>query len=154
MALVYRSMDRLEDAEHGIRKALELSPLHVGARMMLAITLSEQGRDEEALVEAKAETAEWARLTALAFVHFRLGHQSDSDQALAELEAKHSINAPYQVAAVYAIRGDVEAAFHWLERATTEKDAGVVQARAERVFRPMHGDPRWSALMKTLGFES
>ena len=153
ISLVYRSLDRLQEAEQAIRKGLELSPFHVGARMVLAIVLSERGRNEEALREAKAETAEWARLTALALVYFRMGRRDDADQALAELEAKHAVDAPYQISAVHADRGDVDTAFRWLERATAEKDAGVAQALAERVFRPMHGDPRWSALMKKLGFE-
>jgi serine/threonine protein kinase/tetratricopeptide (TPR) repeat protein len=153
IALVYRSLDRLHEAELAMRKGLELSPLHVGARMVLAIILSEQGRNEEALTEAKAETAEWARLTALAMVHFRLGRRDDADQTLAELEAKHAVDAPYQISAMHALRGDVDTAFRWLERAITEKDAGVAQAKAERVYRPLHGDPRWSAVMKKLGFE-
>jgi len=153
ISLVYRSLDRHQEAEQAIRKGLELSPFHVGARMVLAIVLAERGRNEEALTEAKAETAEWARLTALAMVYFRLGRREEADQALAELEAKHAVDAPYQISAVHAERGDVDTAFRWLERATTEKDAGVAQANAERVFRPMHGDPRWSALMKKLGFE-
>ncbi len=154
MALVFRSMDRLKEAEQAMRKSLELSPLHVGARMVLALVLSEQGRNEEGLAEAKAETAEWARLTALAIIHFHMGHRDESDQALAELEAKHSIDAPYQIAAVHISRGDVEGAFAWLERAIAEKDAGAAQIKAERVFRGMHGDPRWSVLMRKLGFES
>jgi len=153
ISLVYRSLDRHQEAEQAIRKGLELSPFHVGARMVLAIVLSERGRNEEALTEAKAETAEWARLTALSIVYFRLGRRDEADQALAELEAKHAVDAPYQISAVHAERGDVDGAFRWLERATTEKDAGVAQANAERVFRPLHHDPRWSALMKKLGFE-
>ena len=154
MALTYRSMDRLKDAEVAQRKSIELSPMHVGTRQVLAIILSEEGRNEEALLEAKAETAEWARLTALAFVHFNAGRRTESDQALAELEAKHSIDSPYQVAAVHASRGDVDAAFRWLDRAIAEKDAGTAQTRCERVFRRMHADPRWIPLMKKLGFEA
>jgi len=154
MALVYRSMDRFKEAEMAIRKGIELSPLHVGARLVLAIVLSEQGRNEEALAEAKPETAEWARLTALAFVYVRLGNRAESDRALGELEAKHSIDSPYQIAAVHASRGDVDAAFSWLDRAVAEKDAGAAQTRCERMFRSMHSDPRWIPLMRKLGFEA
>ncbi len=130
-ARVYRSMDRLKEAEQAIRKGIELSPLHVGARLMLAIVLSEQGRNEEALAEAKAETAEWARLTALGVAHFLAGRRTESDQALAELEAKQLIDAPYQIAAVHATRGELEAAFPWLERGIEEKDAGMAQLRGD-----------------------
>jgi len=154
MALNYRSMDRLKEAEQAMRKALELSPMHVGARLVLAIVLTEQGRMEEALAEAKAEPAEWARLTALSDVYFHLGQRAESDRALAELEAKHSVDSPYQIAAVHASRGDLEAAFGWLERAVAEKDAGASQMRCERIFRKMQADPRWIPLMRKVGFES
>jgi tetratricopeptide (TPR) repeat protein len=153
VALLYRSMDRLEDAEQAIRKAIELSPLHVGQRLLLSITLYEQGRRNEALVEANAEPAPYARLTALAMTQFGLGHKAEADQTLAALEAKHSVDSPYQIAAVHAVRGDLDSAFRWLERAIAEKDTGMAQMRVERVFRPMHGDPRWNALLGKMGFE-
>ncbi len=154
MALLYRSMDRLKDAEQAMRKGLELSPLHVGARLVLAIVLSEQGWHEEALVVAKGEPAEWARLTALAYVHFCLGQRTESDQALAALEEKHSVDSPYQVAAVHAIRDELDASLDWLERGITVKDAGMSQMRVERVFRRLHGNPRWNALMNKMGFDA
>ena len=154
IALVYRALDRYEDAEQAMRKALELSPNHVGARLVLTIILNEMGRNEEALAAAKAEPAEWARLTALAAAHFALGQRSESDRALAELEAKHAVDSPYQIAAVHAIRGDVESTFRWLDRAVAEKDSGVANVKCERAFHPMHGDPRWIALMRKIGFES
>jgi serine/threonine protein kinase/tetratricopeptide (TPR) repeat protein len=154
MALLYRSMDRLEDAEQAIRKSIEMSRSHVSSQLWLAVVLSEQGRNEEALVEAKAETAEWASLTALAIVHFKAGRRTESDQALAELEAKHFTRAPYQIATVRASRGEVDAAFSWLDRGIAEKDSGVVQSRCERIFRGIHQDPRWIPLMRKLGLES
>jgi tetratricopeptide (TPR) repeat protein len=154
MALLYRSMDRLEDAEQAIRKSIEMSRSHVSSQLWLAVVLSEQGRNEEALVEAKAETAEWASLTALAIVHFKAGRRTESDQALAELEAEHFTRAPYQIATVRASRGEVDAAFSWLDRGIAEKDSGVVQSRCERIFRGIHQDPRWIPLMRKLGLES
>jgi hypothetical protein len=113
-----------------------------------------RGGDQEALAEAKAETEEWGRLTALAITHFNAGHRTEPNQALAELEAKYFIKAPYQIATVRASRGEVDAAFIWLERGIVERDSSVSQSRCERIFRGLHGDPRWIPLMRKLGFES
>jgi hypothetical protein len=39
----------------------------------------------------------------------------------------------------------------WLERAYKERDTGMASVGSERVFRRLHGDPRWSPLMKKMG---
>ena len=151
LAMLYRSMDRLADAEQAYRKSLELSPQRIASRFVLAIVLADQGRDAEALAEAKREPAEWARLTALAYVHSKGGRKLEADAALAELEAKHATDSAYQVAAVHCTRGEVDLAFAWLERAVADHDAGAAQMKSEPVFRPLHGNPRWDALLEKIG---
>jgi len=153
MGLLYRSMGRLADAEQAYRKAIELSPQRIAGHHVLAIILADLGRDAEALSEAKLEPAEWARLTALTYVHFLGRRQLESDQALEQLEARHGYDSAYQIAAMHAARGNTDGALTWLERAVSEKDAGAAQLRVEPVFRPLHGSPRWNQLLKTMGFE-
>jgi len=150
---LYRSMERLPDAEAMFRKCLELSPQRISAHLVLAIILADQGRHAEALAEGLQEPAEWARLTGLAFAHFKAGRVEESDAALRELEAKHAVDSAYQIAAVYTLRGDLDGGFAWMDRAIAERDAGAAQVRSESGFRPLHGDPRWGGLMKKLGFE-
>ena len=151
LGVVYRNMNRLSEAEHFLRKGLDLNPLRVGGRLFLAIVLAEQGSLADALAEASQEPAEWARLTALSFVHRAAGRQAESDAALRELEAKHAADSAYQIAALHAQRGDAEAVFHWLERAIAERDAGVAQVGVEPLFRPYQHDPRWSGILKRVG---
>src|SRR5205085_9987776 len=100
-----------DDAERMLRKAIELAPQQIRFRHMLAFVLSELGRDAEAVAVAEAEPAEWARLTALAFVHERGGRRAESERALRELEAKHAVDSGFQIAAMHALYGDVDAAF-------------------------------------------
>ncbi|HET9952033.1 MAG TPA: protein kinase [Candidatus Eisenbacteria bacterium] len=151
---LYRSMDRLPDAETMYRKCLELSPQRISAHLVLAIILADQGRHAEALAEALQEPAEWARLTALAGAHFKAMRMEESAAALRELEAKHAVDSAYQIAAIHTMRGDLDRGFAWLDRAIAERDAGTAQTRSESLFRPLHGDPRWGALMQKLGFEA
>ncbi len=151
LGLVYRSMDRLADAEKALRKSIELSPQRVASHLNLAVVLADQGRDPDALAACRMEPAEWARLTALAYVHHKAGRKQEADTALAELEASHAIDSAYQIAAVHSARGEVDAGFAWLDRAVAERDAGAAQMKSEPTFRSLHGDPRWGALLVKIG---
>ncbi|HET9251617.1 MAG TPA: protein kinase [Candidatus Eisenbacteria bacterium] len=149
---LYRVMERHAEAEASLRKALELAPSRVGSRMVLAFILANDGRYDEALAEANLEPAEWAKLTALAYLHHRAGRQAESRDAFRKLEERYAVEAAYQIGAIYAAYGDVDSSLNWLERARQQRDAGLWQIRYEPVFRPLHGDPRWGALLKQIGF--
>lgn len=73
--------------------------------------------------------------------------------ALQELIEKYSEDSAYQIAEVYAVRGEVDRAFDWLERAYAQRDGGLTWMKASRQLRFLHGDPRWSAFLKTMGLE-
>ena len=145
--------DRLEEAEQAYRKALELTPQRIATPAMLAMTVLAQGRGDEALGLALSEPEEAMRLWALAIVHTSLGHGAESDAALRELIAKYAGDSAYQVAQVHAARGATDAAFEWLERAYAQRDGGVVDMKISPRFRSLRGDPRWTALMKKIGFD-
>ncbi|MGE5177210.1 MAG: protein kinase domain-containing protein [Hyphomicrobiales bacterium] len=153
LGLLYRSMDRLEDAERAFRKSLELSPNRIASYSGLALVLAAMGRDAEAVAAGNAEPAEWARFTCLALAHHAGGRRAQSDEALRRLEEGHAVDAPFQIAAIHAARGESDAAFAWLERALAERDAGVPQVKCEPTFRSLHGDPRWPALLAKIGLE-
>ena len=71
------------------------------------------------------EPEEAFRLWALAIIHHAAGRRAESDAALQELIAKYQTDAAYQVAEVYAARGEADLAFEWLERAYAQRDPGL-----------------------------
>jgi tetratricopeptide (TPR) repeat protein len=144
-------MGRLAEAEAAYRKSLELSPQRITSHLMLTLIFADQGRHEEALAEANAEPAEWARLTALAYAHHLAGRRSEADQSLRELETEHAVDSAYQIAALHAFRHETDAAFLWLDRGVAQRDAGMSQACSEPGFRYLHGDPRWAEFMRKVG---
>ena len=83
-------------------------------------------------------------------VHAR-GQPEQSAAALQELVEQRSEDAAYQIAGVYAYRGDVDLAFAWLERAYAQHDAGVGQVMWDPLLRNLHRDPRWQTFLKKLG---
>jgi len=152
LASLYRVTGRFEESIATMRKAIALSPDRVASHHMLGLALALSGRPDEALEETMRERAEWARLTGLASIFWKVGRHAESDAALAELIAKHAQDSAFQIAAVYVWREDKDAAFEWLDRAIQNRDAGAVAAPTEVAFRILHSDARWKGLLERLGF--
>jgi serine/threonine-protein kinase len=77
-------------------------------------------------------------------------NEVQSQQALAELIAKHAADMAYQVGNVYAWRGEKDKAFEWLERAYQQHDSGLNGVAYDPLFAGLHNDPRWNALLQRL----
>jgi TolB-like protein/Tfp pilus assembly protein PilF len=148
---LYRS-GRLTEAEAAYRKALELAPQRNMTHAHLALDLLAQGRGEEALAEALKEPEDWERLRSRAIIDHAAGRHVESEAALQELIAKHQLDYACQVAQVYAVRGEPDLAFAWLERAYVQRDPGLSQLKAHPLFRDLHADPRWGAFLRKMGF--
>jgi serine/threonine protein kinase/tetratricopeptide (TPR) repeat protein len=153
VARIHLSAGRLADAEAELRAHLARSTTTSRERAALALVLLARGRSEEALAEAKAESAEWAKLWAVSMVDWSLGKRGESDEALAQLEEKYGDSSAFQVAQVRAFRGELDAAFEWLERAYESHDAGVALTRVSPFLTSLHDDPRWPVFMRKLGLE-
>ncbi len=144
----------LREAEAEIRQALALAPTAIWVRMIGAQILVAQGRAEEALALAQQEPARMHRLEGIALAEFSLGRVTASNAALGALEAEFADQCPFQIAEVYAQRGDADAAFRWLEHAWKVKEAGVSLIRTAYTLRNLHADPRWPALLQTFGLSN
>ena len=151
LALSYRAANRLAEGEAAFRKALELAPNRTVLRSQLALLLLEQGRHDEALKQARMESHEALRLLALAIIHYAAGQRDESDRALRRLIDGFSEGAAFQIAEVYAGRGEIDLAFDWLERAYERHDTGLAALLGEPQFRSLHGDPRWEAFLLKMG---
>jgi tetratricopeptide (TPR) repeat protein len=145
--------DRLAEAEEAIRKSLDLAPQRVAAHSALAAVLVAEGRHDAALSEALIEPDEAYRLWGLAILHHAAGRHAASDEALRAMIDSHAGTMAYQIADVCAARGEVDPAFEWLERAYAQRDGGLAAVRISPRSRSLHGDPRWAAFLKKMGFE-
>jgi hypothetical protein len=82
-----------------------------------------------------------------------LRHGAESGVALRQLVDKHADLWAFQIADVHAARGEVDAAFEWLERAYATRDVGLAHVRTSPRLRPLHGTPQWGAFLKKMRFE-
>jgi TolB-like protein/cytochrome c-type biogenesis protein CcmH/NrfG len=103
-----------------------------------------------ALEVARRSDLAWVRLTGVAMAQHSLGRAAESQAALDELISGHHQEAAYQVAEVYAWRGERERALAWLDRAYVQRDTGLGHLTYDPTLRLLRGDPRFRALLKKL----
>jgi len=75
----------------------------------------------------------------------------ESDAALNELIKNESELAAFQIAEIYAYRGDKDKAFEWLTRARAQRDPGLGNLRKDPLLENLYGDPRWNTFLHTMG---
>jgi TolB-like protein/Tfp pilus assembly protein PilF len=143
---------RLAESERACRKALELGPNRMKIHFRLCDLHLLQGRANDALQEAEREVEDPFRLLGIALAERALGHAAASDAALDELIRKHGDAAAYQIAELYAMRGDPDHAFRWLERAYRQRDAGLTSMQVDHLLGHLRDDPRWRRLLEKMGF--
>jgi TolB-like protein/class 3 adenylate cyclase/Tfp pilus assembly protein PilF len=146
--------ERLDDAAASFQLALDLAPNAGLNHGFLAITWLLQGRGEEALAIAQAESHGVFRNLAFAMIHHALGHPAESEAALQAVIDEFAWTAAYQVAEAYAYRNEVDKGFEWLERAYAQRDPGAAYTASDVLLRPLHGDPRWQPFLQRMGLET
>jgi eukaryotic-like serine/threonine-protein kinase len=153
LGLVSHAAGDLSKSENALRRALELSPQRFVSSALLALVLLDQGKVEEALEQAQREPYEMWRLWAQAIIYHSAARDAESDEVLQMLIEEHSEGNAYQIAEVYAMCGNTDTAFEWLERAFDERDSGLTHAKANPRFRTLQKDARWEHLLKRIGFD-
>jgi len=148
---LYRA-HRLEEAADSLQMALLLMPGRVQTQFYLGRALLAQGDAPAALVAMEQETSDFYRLTGIAAVQHTLGDAVASDAALNEMIETWGAVGAYQVAEVYAFRGEVDHAFDWLEIAYDNRDAGMSNLLVDPLVANLHDDPRWEPLLDKMGF--
>ncbi|MGC2030121.1 MAG: tetratricopeptide repeat protein [Steroidobacteraceae bacterium] len=138
------------EAEAAFNRALEIAPHYAFVHFDLAEALLFKGEKEEALQQSDLEPVEMALWGGRAAIYHALGRKADSDAALNRLTALASADRPFAVACAHAYRGESDAAFLWLERAFTQRDALLWLVKGEPLLRPIHSDPRYKAFLKKM----
>jgi len=76
--------------------------------------------------------------------------KTEADEAMARLLTENEEWA-FQFAIASTVRGEIDEAFRWLERAYELRDSGIVMVKVSRSFRKLHGDPRWPRFLEKVG---
>ena len=142
---------RFAEARAEFPRVVELNPAAPWAHAGLGLSYLLENKFEEAANAAQPDAADWARLLIVSCARWGQKRATQSDAALAELTANLGEVAAYQIAEVYAYRGDKDRAFEWLERARRQRDPGLASLRKDPLMVNLREDPRWNAFLHTMG---
>jgi serine/threonine-protein kinase len=142
---------KLDEADATARKAAELQPNSASSRRWQVLVAIKRGDTETALREAQLEPDPSYRRFELAVAQYARGDQKAADAALADLLA-HNQGLDYQVAQVYAVRGEKEKAFEWLQIAFDHRDTGMLALLVDPLLNSLRDDPRYKTLIAKMNF--
>jgi serine/threonine-protein kinase len=142
---------KLDEADAVARKAAELQPAGASSHRWQVLIAAQRGDGETALREAQLEPDEGYRLFELAVAQYAVGDRQAADAALTDLIAKAREGFAYQIAEVYAVRGEKEKAFDWLQIAFDDRDAGMLSLLVDPLLRSLRDDARYKNLVVKVG---
>jgi tetratricopeptide (TPR) repeat protein len=146
-----RMAGRLDAASATYHTVLSLAPGRGGAHYSLGVVVLLKGDAQGALAEIEQETSEIWKMFGLPMAYHALGRKADSDAALAALIAKWEKDSPYNIAYLYAYRGEADKAFEWLDKTVEYSDPGISEIVTENLFDKIHADPRWLGFLRKVG---
>jgi len=142
---------KLDEADAAARKAAELQPASASSRRWQTLIAAQRGDGEAALREALLEPDEGYRRFELALAQYVRGDRAAADAALADLIANGRDNLAYQIAEVYAVRGEKDKAFEWLQISFDNHDTGTLTLLVDPLLRGLRDDPRYKTFLAKLG---
>jgi TolB-like protein/Tfp pilus assembly protein PilF len=142
---------KLDEADAIGRKSEELQPAAASSHRWQALVAVQRRDGEAALREAQQEPDEGYRRFELALAQYVRGDRKAADAALADLIANGRDQLAYQIAEVYAVRGEKDKAFEWLQISFDNHDTGTLTLLVDPLLRGLRDDPRYKNLLARLG---
>jgi len=118
--------------------------------LLLGTTYLSEKNPTAALAVFERSSSDMFRRFGLALAAHDLGRSDESQRALDSLIDRDADSAAFQIALVYAWRGEKDQAFQWLERAYRQHDGGLSVLKLAPILRSLRGDPRYTALLKKM----
>ena len=152
---VYFNARRYDEAEAQARKTLEMDSRFTVAHYYLGEVFQFKGKLNDAIAEYQKAfdlNNDPFSLAMLGQAYARKGQMDEARKVLARLteEAKSRYVSPYALAVVLTALGDKAHALDELERGYDEGGFYISLITVNPLFDPLHGDPRFEALVQKI----
>ena len=137
-------------ARQALDRALQLAPESEPAHFHRAVLSLIDGNAEVALLDFGKSGTLYSS-AGIAMAEHTLGHPDKSNAALQMEIADYAKGGAYQIAQVYAWRGEADKAFEWLDRGFDQSDGGLTFMRIDPLMGPLRSDARFRALLDKMG---
>jgi TolB-like protein/Tfp pilus assembly protein PilF len=152
LAMFLSGLNRLDEAEQAIRRAIELQPGATQYYVWLTHIQIQHGNAQAALAAAQQSDPD-ERPTEVTLAQQIGTDRNAADAALRTFIAKygkHSDSA-FDLAQIYALRNDANATFEWLDRAWSNRDPAITYTLFDPLLLRYKGDPRFAAFCRKVG---
>jgi serine/threonine protein kinase/tetratricopeptide (TPR) repeat protein len=149
---------RFDQAIDQCHKTIELDPTVAVAYSVLGQSYSAKSQDRQGLPSAqKYLELSHSSAMAVALLGYAQARSGDRNQALHALElltasSKQTYTPAFAFAWIYTGLGDKDRAFEWLEKARQERFTRLAYLRQEALWQPLRDDPRYTNLLRQIGF--
>jgi len=151
LARILLAEGKLDEADAAARKSAELQPAAAGSHRWQVVVAVQRGDGETALREAQLEPDEGYRRFELALAQCVRADREAADAALADLIANFRNQLAYQIAEIYAVRGETDKAFEWLQISLDNHDTGLLSLLIDPLIRSLRGDRRYKSMLEKIG---
>jgi TolB-like protein/Flp pilus assembly protein TadD len=147
---------QLAQARPLYEKALAIAPNSIRARFNLGELELLENHPEQALATSRQNENEDFRLVGQAEAEYSLGHLDVSRRILEQLVAEagkadaYNKADAFNIARVYAWRGEKDQALEWLERSYVQREPGLTWVEIDPRFRGLRDDARFRALLRKM----
>jgi TolB-like protein/Tfp pilus assembly protein PilF len=140
---------RYSDAIDAARNTLAIAPQNNRARVLMAWSLLQLDRADEATRELqKAPPTDYRRLVTEGIIAARAGRKQDALHAIDRLRTEFGDTANYQFAQVYSQLGMADEAAAALKVSWETRDTGLASMQVDPFMDPMRNDPRFLDIRK------
>ncbi|HSR40586.1 MAG TPA: hypothetical protein VLL48_00400, partial [Longimicrobiales bacterium] len=156
--LLYFSRQLDEAVEEAHRSIdLDAGPNSFRPRLVLGQCQLLRERPEPALRDFEEAYRTSGVVSAKSFVaraHAAAGRTSEARRILDELEAGDDYVRSEFMAAAWASLGELDHAFRALERAYSDRSAGLIYLHVDPSYDPLRDDPRYRSLVERIGLKT
>ena len=151
LSRLFAALGRMDEAQATADKAVRLQPDSDTYRMMQNYIAVLRGDFRTANMIARSiRPGVWHDFTSALALQGG-ADRGAADAALAIMIDRHADASAYQIAEIYALRGDPDETFHWLERAWANHDPGLQSLLFDAFILRYKDDPRFAAFCRKVG---
>jgi TolB-like protein/Flp pilus assembly protein TadD len=143
---------RFDESQAALNKAIEIQPaaMHARVRALFLSIFRNDFASARDLAQFAAPDSPWGRFMRAVATQIA-PDRAAADAALQTLVDHDADAMSYQIAEVYAIRGDADAMFDWLDRAWKQHDPGLTFLLFDQLPLRFKDDARYAAMVKKVG---
>jgi serine/threonine protein kinase len=158
LAAGYHNSHLYDRAVAQLNKALEIDPNYANAHLFLSFAYQNQGKydlwiqelEKNAVLNNDKEDIGLVHATAEEYRKNGYRAALRKNAELQEEQSKRIYIDPVYIAVTYAIQGDKDKAFFWLEKGFAERSDGMAIVKPAPAFDSLRSDPRYKDLLRRM----